>query len=195
MVIGSWRGISYARRWVKPANPQTSGQTLTRNVFRFLEDAWKIAPALLKAPWDAQAKGQKYVGRNHWVGVNMTNLRGETDLNLMAASPGAKGGLPPISITLTAADGQIGVDFANPAGPEGWEIHSAVAACLPDQDPSENLITVWAADDDQVTKNAVTLTGLDNGVLYQVFGWLRWTKPDGSAAYSPSISDTATPTA
>jgi hypothetical protein len=194
MVVASWRGVPYARQYVVPANPQTTGQTTTRNTFRTLEEMWKLAPTLLKAPWDLQAKGQKYVGRNAWVGENMKAIRGETDLLLLVGSPGAKGGLPPSSISLTAGSGEIQVDFTNPDGPEGWTLDSAIAAAVPDQDPAASFTGTWTAGEDDTTQNQVILTGLSTD-LHVVVAWLKWTKADGSTAYSPSLLDSATPTA
>lgn len=194
VTFASWRGTAYARQRVVPANPQTVAQTATRTVFTSGSQLWKLAPALLKAPWDRFAAGQPLLGRNAFIGRFVTDQRGEADLTGMAFSPGAKGGTPPTSISLTPGSGQIQVDFVNPAPPPGWTLESAVAAAILDQDPSAMTDFKVTADEDDVSQAQVTLTGLTSSVLYVVGAWLRWSKPDGTTAYGASISDTATPT-
>ena len=193
-VYSKWRGVAYARRHVIPANPNSTGQQSTRNVFRTMTEAWKVAPALLVAPWNAYAAGQSFLGRNAFIGQNIGQMRGESDMQLFVGSPGAKGGLPPTSISLTAGSGQIQVDFTNPDAPIGWTLDSAIAVAVPDQDPGLTFGGPFTAAEDATTQAQVTLTGLDT-VLHVVVAWLEWTKANGQTAYSASLIDTATPTA
>lgn len=193
-VFSRWKGRPYVRRHVVPANPQTAEQSLTRDVFTWASNVWKQAPALLVAPWDRFAVGQVITGRNHFMGSMVTALRGETDLANMVFSPGAKGGLPPSTVSAAAGVGEIVVTFTTPTPPTGWTIQAHVAACIKDQDPNTDTdYLIVAAEDAAPPLETVTLPGLDT-VLYQVGGWLRWLKPDGSIAYGPSLIDTATPT-
>ena len=48
--------------------------------------------------------------------------------------------------------------------------------------------------EDLATPFSIILTGLTDVGAHQVGGWLRWTKPDGSTAYGPSLLGQATPT-
>lgn len=118
IVFARWRGISYARRFVIPANPRTQGQVLTRNVFSMLNAAWLNLPALLAAPWTAAATGQQFTDRNKFVGDNVRNLRDQVDFTDLDISPGARGGLNPTSVTATAGVGEITVDFTTPTPPD-----------------------------------------------------------------------------
>lgn len=195
MTYSKWKGRPYARRRVDPANPNSSEQQLTRNAFAWSSNVWKVAGALWRAPWTLYAKGQVLTDRNAFQGFATRSLRGETDLNEMVFSPGAKGGLPPVDITLTPSSGAINVAFTNPAAPTGWAIASAIAVAIPQQDPQSAILYNSVEAEDDSTMNDVDLTGLENGTEYEVGAWLKWTKADGSVAYSVSLNDQATPVA
>lgn len=193
LVFSKWKGRPYIRRYVVPANPQSTAQTLTRDTFAWGNAVWKVAPALLQAPWDLFATGQVLTGRNAFLSSVVRNLRGDADLTDIVFSPGAKGGLAADSIVVTPGVGTLTVDFTNPGGPTGWTLDSAIACVIKDQDPASGTLYQITADEDAVTQNQVVFTGLDN-VLYSVGAWLQWSKDDGSTAYGPSITDTGTPT-
>jgi len=192
LVFSKWKGRPYIRRYVVPANPQSTAQQSTRNVFSWGNAVWKVAPALFQAPWDLFATGQVLTGRNAMLSSVVRNLRGDADLTDIVYSPGAKGGLAPDSIVVTPGSGTLTVDFTNPSGPAGWTLDSAIAAVIKDQDPESGTLYQITADEDDVTQAQVVFSGLDT-VLYSVGAWLKWTKADGSTAYGPSITDTGTP--
>lgn len=194
LVFGNWKGQGYARRYVTPANPQSADQTATRSVFTWASNVWKQAGPLLRAPWDRYAVGQILTGRNHFIGRQIVNLRGDADLTDFQGSPGAKGGLAPSTFSAAAGVGQITGTFTTPTAPTGWTLQAAVMAVIADQDPSSGTIyESGEGEDTAAPMDTVVVTGLDT-VLHQCEGWLRWLKPDGSVAYGPSLSDTATPT-
>lgn len=194
IVFARWRGVGYARRHVIPANPKTTGQVLTRDIFSNLETRWKQGGPLVRAPWDRFATGQKFVGRNSYIGKNIAILRGDADMVQYIGSPGAKGGLPPTSMNVVAGSTQLTVDVTEPALPTGWTIQAAVVTALIDQTPEATVADIIEEGEDLTTTYQVVLTGL-SVVLYQVQAWLRWVKPDGSIAYGPSIAAPGTPTA
>jgi hypothetical protein len=193
MVASSWRGVKYMRRYVIPANPKTLAQQTVRSTFALLREMWKLAPALITAPWDSFAQGRPFLGMNKWVGENVRVLNGETDMNNFIGSPGAKGGLAPLGITVDdAVATQFTVTVDVPPAPPGWAISGAVAYAFLDQDPAgffEGQITV--AEDTAGPAYAVVLTGLTPAEEYQVGAFLRWTKPDGVLAYSVSLGTQA----
>lgn len=195
MTFSKWKGRPYVRQRVDPSNPNTASQQETRSVFAWSSGVWKVAGTLLRAPWERYAQGLVLSGRNAFQGQNTKAMRGETDLALMIFSPGAKGGLPPVDITLTPGSEQIQVDFTNPSAPDGWTLVSAIACAIRDQDPQTEVLYDTVEDEDDTTQSQVTLTGLTASELYQVGAWLEWTKPDGSTAYGASLIDSATPTA
>jgi len=193
-VYSKWKGRPYVRRHVIPSNPRTSEQTLTRTAFTWLQAVYKLAPALISAPWDAYAKGIVMTGRNAFTKQNLPTLRPATDLSVMVMSPGALGGLPPTAAVATPGSGQLSVAVTAPSDiPVGWTVASAVVAVIKDQDPQTDADYATFAGSDVSSPYTVVLTGLDT-VLYQVFAWLTWTRPDGLTAYSPSIQTSGTPT-
>src|SRR5690606_27546113 len=68
VVYSRWRGISYARRHVIPANPRTIPQQFNRLAFATLREMWKVAPPAAQAPWDAFATGRPFTGMNAFIG-------------------------------------------------------------------------------------------------------------------------------
>lgn len=192
-VYSTWRGVPYTRRYTVPANPNTTNQQKTRSVFSYMSNMWKNAPALLQAPWTLFCTGQPFYNRNAFIGKNTKSLRAGTDMTDWIASPGAKGGVSPISITATPSAGALTIAFTNPTPPTGWTIAAAVAAATLNTDPHSTAnYEVIAAEDDS-TFDSVHLSGL-SAAEYQVAAWLQWLKPDGTTAYSVSINTTATPT-
>lgn len=195
VTFSNWRGVGYARQRVIPANPQSASQTITRNAFTYASGLWKIATALAVAPWDRFAQGQALTGRNAFIGEFVRLVGSDTDLLNMIWSPGAKGGLPATSISVTPGSEQLQIDFVTPTAPTGWTLDSAIAAVTENNDPQSDAVGVITSGEDDVTQATVTLTGLTAAQEYVVGGWLRWLKPDGSVAYGASLEDTGTPTA
>jgi len=74
--------------------------------------------------------------------------------------------------------------------PDGWTIYSAVWAVIADQDPDTDVLYTVTAAEDTTSTYGVTITGLLSAQLYQVRGWFKYNRPDGSFAYSPSINST-----
>lgn len=196
MVASSWRGVKYMRQHVIPANPRTTAQTVVRKTFALLREMWKLAPALVKAPWDAFASGRPFTGMNKFVGENVRVLKGDLLMDDFIGSPGAYGGLPPSGVVLsTPAPGDILATFTVPAAPDGWAIDGAVSFAFLDQAPDDFFTgVITAAEDIAGPAYAVTLSGLDSLVDYVVSSYLRWTKPDGSFAYSVALTDKITTT-
>lgn len=194
MVFSKWKGRPYARRHVIPANPQTVGQSLTRDSFSKANSFWKTAPTLFVSPWDRFAAGQVLTGRNAYVGRYVSELRALGNLQTMTFSPGAKGGLAPLTIVTVAGVGTIQVDTTVPSPPSGWTLDGVTAAALVDGDPQDITEFAITALEDLAAPYSSVLTGLQTGVLYVVATWTRWSKPDGSVAYGPDIATTETPT-
>lgn len=195
-VYSRWRGVPYARRYVIPANPRSTGQVLTRDVFSNLNAMWKLAPTGLQAPWDLFATGQPFTGRNAWLSKNVKLLRSQADMSDFMFSPGAKGGTPPDSITVTAGSSELTVAFTDPTTPTGWTLTAHWAAAFIDQAPDLLFVgTLHVAEENSTPPDDVVLTGLTPTELYDVGAWIEWTKPDGTTAYSVSVGAQGTPTA
>lgn len=192
VVYSSWKGIPYARQYTVPANPRTNKQTTVRSLFKWLNTAWLYLPPDAKAPWDANAVGRRYTGINKFIGFNTSGVdtvTPPTDLEDFKGSPGANGGLPPVSLTLTPGNDLMGATLVAPAIPDGWTISEAVFMAFPDQDPGAPFSGSIAALTDNAAPFTVSFTGLLSAQKYIVSAWFVWEKPDGKLAYSTSLTD------
>jgi hypothetical protein len=193
LVASKWKGRPYMRQHVIPANPKSTAQSLTRNSFSFAAATWKIGGPLLRAPWERFAVGQVLTGRNKFQGNFVAENRGETDLLSWNISPGAKGGLPPLTITPSSPGvNDINLLLTTPTPPTGWTLTSAQGFAIRDQDPQTGILYTTVEDEDLAAAN-VLLPGLTTGVLYVCGAWLKWAKPDTSIAYSVALMTTFTP--
>ena len=193
MVTAKWRGISYARQYTIPANPRTTKQVANRTRFAFFREVWKLAPAAVRAPFTAFATGRKFLDFNAFVGENNRITQGETDLNLMLMSPGARGGLPPQGVLAAAGSGsgEVDVTITPPDQlPDGWTVNSCGAAAVVQQTPEGIFTGNFVADTDDSDPYTITLTGFGSAQSVVAFGWVIYDKPNGDLAYSVSVSDT-----
>lgn len=192
VVYSSWKGIRYSRRYVVPANPRTTKQVVTRSLFKNLNLMWLYAPPELKAPYLANAVGRPYTGLNKFVGFNVDGIDTSTpptDWSDFRGSPGALGGLPPVSLTLTGGALQITAALAVPAIPDDWAIAQASFILFKDQDPQAPFTGQIVAMTDATAPYSVVFTGLDAATDYVVTAFIVWTRPDGKLAYSTSLTD------
>lgn len=196
MVTSNWRGIDYARQYVIPANPRTTAQQDNRTRFALLREMWKLAPAIVQAPWTAFATGRPFLNFNKFVGENNRLLNGETDFANALMSPGARGGLPPTSVVASAGSGSAGtvvVTIVPPSTlPSGWTVTACHAAAFPEQDPIGLFSGPFVADSEDTGPYAITLSGFSAAQSLACFGWVEYEKPDGLAAYSVSLYDEQT---
>lgn len=75
-----WKGIAYVRKWFKPHNPQTAGQTAQRLIFSQAVDGWQDLDTAGKALWDDDANRPSGMsGFNYFMRVYINAmLDGET---------------------------------------------------------------------------------------------------------------------
>ncbi len=192
-VYSKWKGRPYVRRYVIPANPDTTDQQLTRNVFAWLQNVWKFASSQVTEAYAAYAQGQVMTDRNAFGKINIAPMREETDIALFMFSPGAKSGLAAAAIAITPGSGQLSVAVTAPTLPTGWTIDRAIVAALRAQDPHSGTLYTMFSGEDASTPYTVVLTGL-GAHAYHVGAWFKFIKPDGSFAYGPSILDEGTST-
>ncbi len=193
ITYGDWKGIQYARTRVIPANPKSSSQSQTRDVFRLLGDYYKFAPGIAREPWVAAVLGVPMTAQNLVLSKNIGLLRTETDLDLMVYSPGARGGIPPSAITVTPGSGTLTVGVTAPSAPTGWTITAAQGVAMLDQDPHDPIAATPRAVEDTSSPYSLAFTGLTASVPYQLAAWLKWLTPSGEAAYSVALRDQGTP--
>lgn len=189
-VYSSWKGRPYARRYVIPSNPNTADQQDTRNTFRFLNNVWKYMPAGAVDAWALYGQNSRFTDRNGFIKINLSDLRGETDLSNFIFSPSANGGIPATSITVTPGNDQLGVALAAPSLPTGWTIEEAIFAIIRQQDPQSGTMYQVTAMTDSTDPYSVTFTSLASAETYVVGGWFKYLKPDESFAYGQALMTT-----
>jgi len=192
-VYAEWKGRPYARRYVIPANPNTAGQQLTRNTFKFLNALWQFLPAASIAAWQLYATVSRFTPRNGWLKQNNGVLRTETDLLLITPSTAAGSGLVASSMVLAVAPTQITATLVAPTLPVGWSIDSAHAMAIRNVDPQTSEIYDVGYGFDVAAPYDCVITGLTDAQEYVVGGWFEFTKANGQKAYGVAITDQATP--
>lgn len=189
-VASHWKGIAYMRRYAVPANPQTAGQTMTRSVFHWLVQVWKLLGANTQAAWTLAAKGQNKTNRNIFIGLNVTALRAGDSLEDMIGSPGAKGGLPPTSIANAVAADVVTTTLGVPTLPDGWTIVKSIGFLIAEQDPHTGTKYVSSEVVNAAAPYHLVFPAQVAGT-YEAYGFFEFTKSDGSTAYGASLNATA----
>lgn len=192
-VYSTWRGVAYARQHVVPANPKTVEQTKTRTSFAWLSGLWKLAAPKAQEPWNAYAAGRAFTGRNALISANNGALRAATDITGLIMSPGARGGLALPTATAAGGAGTVTITPIAPSLPTGWAIVEAVGLLINAQNPQEAVQWNTQTISNAVTPYHIAFTGLAAGD-YEWGVWFKYTKPDGTYAYSPSFTGTSTAT-
>lgn len=205
IVAAAWRGLPYVRQYSVPSNPRTTAQTQVRSTFSSLDDQFKRMLTLAQSPWAQSAVGKPYTARNRFIQINLPAVRGEVDMQNYLGSPGVNGGLPGLNPAATggASSGEIDADIDIGEGPIDWEQPNVIFTAFPDRDPTA-LMTGFVEEASEVGAGtppwsppvnvAHTFTGLTPGQLYIVSMFLVWTRADGTTAYGPGQTVTATAT-
>ncbi len=192
-VYASWKGRAYARRYVIPANPNSTEQQKTRSAWTWLNDFYRLLPGAATEAWDKAALSRQLMGRNLLLKQNVTDFRTATDLTGLIAVPSAGGGVAPGSMVITPGSGSLSCAMASPSLPPGWTISAAFAMAMLDGDPTTDDPSVITEGTDTSAPYTVVLSSLTAGQLYDVWGWFKYVKPDTSFAYSGQVVQTGTP--
>lgn len=190
-VYATWKGIPYVRRYTVPANPRTTRQQVTRNIFRNLQHMWLISPGGLKAPFLANASGRPYTGNNKFTSINLEGVDTvvpPTDFLFFQASPGAKGGLPPAGLVAVGGALSIAATVTAPQVPDDWTIAAAQGVAFPDADPQVPFVGNIQFVEDNADPFVLNFVGLEAATDYIVSAWFQWNRPDGTLAYSTSLT-------
>lgn len=191
-VYSTWKGRSYVRRHVIPANPNSPAQQETRNTWKFLNKVWAYVPAGAIGAWDLYATNSRFTPKNGWLKQNLSPLREETDLANIVLSVAAGSGIIADSMTPTPAATSIEVVLVAPPVPVGWTIVRAWAMAIKNVDPQTSADYQVTAGSDDTSAYEIDLTGLEEDTSYVVGGWFEYTKPDGKPAYGQSMQAVVT---
>ncbi len=194
-VYSSWRGVKYARRYVIPANPQSTEQTSTRSVFSWLNGVWKQLDPSVQSAWALFAKGRPFTDRNGWISQNLANLRGTisvpvTVITALIVSPGANAGLAAGGVgSASGGAGALAVTLTAPTLPSGWAIVKAHCIAIKQADAHTSIDYTTHYQSDSSAPYVPTFSALPTGT-YVYSAFFEYTKPDGSTAFSPSLNGT-----
>jgi hypothetical protein len=195
IVYSSWKGLTYARQHVVPANPKTTAQTTVRHCFEWVHDAYKFLDAVVQESWIEYCKGKPLTPMNAWTQANLPALRGQTDLTAIVFSKPVNSGPPCNTATFTAGTTQITIAPTAPTVAAGWTITEAIAIAMQSMAPTgEKEAKISKADVDTTSPYSIVLTGLTTGQLYRCGAWFKFLRPDGVIAYGGAYTGTATPT-
>jgi hypothetical protein len=201
-VYSNWKGRPYVRRYVIPANPQSTEQTKTRKVFTLLNDMWRLAPGPMQTPWTAFASGKVLTNRNAFLSKNTSFLRPKGGAALdtligMTLSPGAKGGLvgAPV-ITAPAANIVFTAPQLDPL-PSGWSIVGMTAVAMIDIDPqtdTPSLILIDQPDPPAGTDPWIATITAPGAGDYAAGAWFVFQRSASvtDLAYGPSVATAIT---
>jgi hypothetical protein len=192
-VYASWRGVKYARRYVVPANPNSTSQQRTRGVFNWIAQAWKLMDPAVQAVWTLGAKGRPFTDRNMFTSSNLSGLRGTdsvpaTTLATLIASPGVNGGLVDGGhVGSDAGTHHLTVTLTAPTLPTGWTIAAAHAICWKQQDAhtGTDFQSYYATD---VSAPYAPSIACPAAGTFEWCAFFQFLKPDGSTAYGPSTT-------
>ncbi len=198
-VYARWKGRPYSRQYVIPSNPQTDDQSLTRDVFTWLNGVYKTAPPRVIEAFDAGAAGRVLTGRNLFIKENLALLRGTLSVPVtsndgLIFSPGARAGFPAATVTPTPGNDQVSVAMVPSELPDGWSVVEAVAAVMVEEDPHSSTVYQVYSGFDATSAYAVVITGLPDAADMIGGAWFKYLRPDGKFAYGRSVPFTFTTT-
>lgn len=195
ITYSSWKGVSYARNRVIPANPNSTAQQAQRGVFQWVHDAYKYLPGVVTESWVLYAKGQAMTPANAWMQANNAPLKGKSDLADIVFSKPVNSGLPIAAMTATAGTTQITIAGTAPTLPAGWSITEMIGIAMKNVTPFGEMEEVISAGGvDTTSPYSLVISGLTTGQAYQCGAWFKFVKPNGETAYGAALNATATPT-
>lgn len=193
-VYSSWKGRPYVRQYVKPADPKSTEQTLTRNTFKWLMDAWKYWPTGAVEAWQLYADSLRITDRNAFGKQNIGPLRDQTNIALLVVSPSARSGIIAADMALTGGANQITVALTAPELPSGWTITKAHALAIPMQDPQTEALYDIGYAFDATTPYQPVITGLAAATEYLIGGWFEYLKGPNNSAFGLALTATESTT-
>ena len=197
LVFSDWKGVSYARTRVTPANPRTEAQTKTRSVFSWLNLSYRDLPGGVTEVWQAAAKGRPLTDRNLYLRNNVPILRDATDISGLVVSPGTQS-LPPlagVNATGGSSPGEIDVTVTTPTPPSGYNLTGVRYVAIRQQDPHDPYQGPIGYLEVTSSPYGGTISGLEPGETYLIAAFPVYGTPQGQIAYGPSLNTTATASA
>jgi len=108
VVYSEWKGIKYAKKYVKAKDANSAAQGVVRSSFKRTIHVWKLLPSPVKEAWNFHVKGRPLTGYNLFF---MSNFNYVKNGDLLELSRGNGITVPRnLSASISAA-GEISVSF------------------------------------------------------------------------------------
>ncbi len=122
VVYSTWKGRSYVRRHVVPANPKAVGQISMRAMLRFLSQAWQYLSDADRADWDTLAAITNISPFNAFLGYNQRRWGINTFPSKQYPATEESGAHTFVSDAATAGVRSVTVSWDVTAVADGWGI-------------------------------------------------------------------------
>lgn len=181
-VFSKWKGINYIRSRVVPSNPKSAAQVAIREALARLVSLWQDAMSSVQVNNNYYMTGKNASGFNNFIGGNTVDEEAGNELQICEDN-----GYTEITVWTAATgsgSGEIDVTFAPTPVPTGDKL----VYLLRKADTS-----VWDVKDEWAAAVASpqTISGLDAGDTYQVYGFLKKISPGDGSEIGESQSDSA----
>lgn len=181
-VFSKWRGINYIRSRVIPANPKTAAQTAVRQALARLVSLWQNGHYSLRINRSGYATGLPKSGFNTFIGDNLVDEKNGNLLDLTKDLGFNK--LSSFSASTGTGSGEINVSWSPSVPADSW-----IVLCVR-KEGANNWAKIQLA-----TGTSMTITGLEAGATYQVYGYFMKNKSADELKadeVGDDMSDTAT---
>lgn len=188
-----WRGLPYARRRVKPVQPDTLAQQDYQAIFRWVSSLWVHMGGSFRDGFTRGTVTRNEHDRLAFLQANLHALAGKTDLADLVFSRRWLRGQDATSLTVTPGAGSLTVQAHTYPLPAGWLNLLAVIWLIRDQDPRQPIN--WQRNIAGYIGPPFTHTfaGLTPGTLYRAGAFFYVEPTPSTFGYGASASGSGTP--
>lgn len=108
VVYSEWKGIKYAKKYVKAKDANSAAQGVVRGSFKRTINLWKLLPSPVKSAWNVHVKGRPLTGYNLFFMANFNRVKNGELLELSRGN----GISAPVNLSASINEaGEISVSF------------------------------------------------------------------------------------
>lgn len=183
VIFSEWKGIPYVRDYVKTDNPNTPKQQEVRNAFTSLSKLWKSNNGVMRMSWDEYVNSRKLsmTGYNAFIGANSKKERAGEPLELFR--PMGEEPLADFIAEAGASSGEITCTFTTPGNGSHITFFTRKAPGGAEADT-----TLHRHDAGAGAASPYTITGLEPGTAYHVYGVVTDAAYEESAMASAAVT-------
>lgn len=182
VIFSEWKGIPYVRDYVKTEDPNTPKQQEVRSAFTRLSKLWKSSNGVMCMSWDQYVDARKLsmTGFNAFIGANSKRERAGEPLELFR--PMGEEPLADFAAEAGASSGEITCTFTPPVN------GSHITFFTRKVSGGGEIELLRKHDAGTGTASPYTITGLEPGAAYHVYGVVTDAAYDESAMVSSAVS-------